>query len=113
MNTLRNQVQLIGHVGADPDIFTFENGNKKASISVATNETYTNSEKEKVTQTQWHKVVFFGNQRVEAIEKFLQKGKEIAITGKLTYRDYQDAQGNKRQLTEIIADEWMLFGSKE
>ncbi len=111
MNTLRNQVQLIGNLGNNPEIFQFENGKKKATISVATNETYFNSDKEKITNIQWHNVVFFGK-TVEIIEKYLQKGKEVAISGKLTYRDYTDKDGNKRYITEIVGSELVMLGSK-
>lgn len=111
MNTLRNQVQLIGNLGNDPEIFQFENGNKKATLSLATNETYINSEKEKVTNTQWHNVVFFGK-AVEIVEKYLKKGKEVAISGKLTYRDYTDKDGNKRYITEVVGSEIVLLGTK-
>ena len=111
MNTLRNQVQLIGNLGNDPEIFQFESGKKKASISIATNETFVNADKEKITNTQWHKVVFFGK-TADIVEKYLQKGKEIAITGKLTYRDYEDKSGNKRYVTEIVGNELVMLGSK-
>jgi len=111
MNTLRNQVQLIGNLGNDPEIFQFENGNKKATISVATNETFVNADKEKVTNTQWHKVVFFGK-TAEIVEKYLQKGKEVAISGKLTYSDYTDKEGIKRYVTEIVGSELVMLGSK-
>ncbi len=111
MNTLRNQVQLIGNLGNDPEIFQFENGTKKATLSIATNETFVNAEKEKVTNTQWHKVVFFGK-TVEIVEKYLQKGKEIAISGKLMYRDYEDKDGNKRYVTEIVGNDLVMLGTK-
>lgn len=111
MNTLRNQVQLIGNLGNDPEIFQFENGKKKATISIATNETYVNADKEKITNTQWHKVVFFGK-TAEIVEKYLQKGKEVAISGKLTYRDYEDKDGTKRYVTEVVGNELVMLGSK-
>jgi single-strand DNA-binding protein len=111
MNTLRNQVQLIGNLGADPKIIQFESGNKKASFNLATNETYINADKEKITNTQWHNVVFFGK-TVDVVEKYLQKGKEIAISGKLSYREYNDKDGNKRFITEIIGNELVMLGSK-
>jgi len=111
MNTLRNQVQLIGHLGNNPEIFQFKNGSKKATLSLATNETYINSEKEKITNTQWHQVVFFGKS-VEIVEKYLNKGKEIAISGKLTYREYSDKDGNKRFITEVVGNELVMLGNK-
>ena len=110
MNTLRNQVQLIGNLGNDPEIFQFENGNKKATLSVATNETYYNANKEKVTDTQWHRVVFFGK-TADIVEKFLKKGKEVAISGKLAYSDYEDKSGIKRYVTEIIGNELVMLGT--
>jgi single-strand DNA-binding protein len=111
MNTLRNQVQLIGNLGNNPDIFQFKNGNKKATLSLATNETYINSEKEKITKTQWHQVIFFGKS-VEIVDKYLKKGKEIAVNGKLTYREYTDKEGNKRFITEIVGNELVMLGNK-
>jgi len=76
---------------------------------LATNEIYYNSDKEKITDTQWHKVVFYGK-RAETVQKYLQKGKEIAISGKLNYSEYDDKDGNKRYITEIIAQELVMLG---
>ena len=111
MNTLRNKVQLIGNLGNDPQVFLFENGNKKASVSLATNESYTNKAGEKVEQTQWHNVVFFGK-RADVVEQFLSKGSEVAIEGKLTSRTYEDKDGGTRYITEIIADEMLMLGRR-
>jgi single-strand DNA-binding protein len=111
MSTLRNQVQLIGHVGNDPEINTFESGKKRARVSIATNETYRNAQGEKITHTDWHQVIFWGK-TVDIIEKYVGKGKELAISGKLTYRDYEDKEGVKRYVTEIIGDELVLLNGK-
>ena len=110
MNALRNKVQLIGNLGSDPEMFTFEGGNKKASFSLATNESYTNKAGEKVEQTQWHNIIFFGK-TAEIAEKFLNKGNEIAIEGKLTTRSYEK-EGEKRYVTEIIGNELLMLGKK-
>ncbi len=110
MNTLRNQVQLIGNLGNNPEIKTFDNGKKMATLSIATNETYTNAQGEKITNTQWHRVVLW-NKTAEIAEKYLQKGKEVAIGGKLNYREYEDTDGKKRYITEIIGNELVLLGS--
>jgi single-strand DNA-binding protein len=110
MNTLRNKVQLIGNLGNDPQIHIFENGNKKATLSLATNESYTNKEGEKVENTQWHNVVFFGK-TADIAEKFLTKGTEIAIEGKLNTRSYEK-EGEKRYVTEIIGNEMLMLGKK-
>ena len=111
MNSLRNKVQLIGNLGNDPQIHVFENGNKKATCSLATNESYTNKEGEKVDSTQWHNIVFFGK-TADIVEKFLSKGSEVAIEGKLTSRSYESKEGDTRYVTEVIANEMLMLGKK-
>jgi single-strand DNA-binding protein len=105
---LRNQVQLIGRLGNDPEIKHLENGQTVANINLATNGYYVNSKGEKVEDTQWHKVVAWGN-TAKIAEQYLQKGKEVAIQGKLTYRSYEDKDGNTKYLTEVIANELLLL----
>lgn len=109
--SLRNKVTLIGHTGKEVEIFNFENGNKQASVSIATNDYYTKANGEKVEETQWHNLVAYGK-TVEIMEKYVPKGKEIAIEGKLTYRSYDDKDGVKRFVTEIRIEELILLGSK-
>ncbi len=109
MNTLRNRVQLIGNVGQDPEIKNLEGGRKLANISLATNDSYTNDKGEKITDTQWHRLTAWGN-TAELIEKFVTKGKEIAITGKLSYKSYDDKNGEKRYQTEITISEIQFIG---
>jgi single-strand DNA-binding protein len=109
MSTLRNQVQLIGHVGQDPEIKSFEGNKKLANLTIATNETYKNEKGEKVEETQWHRVSAWGK-TAEIIEKYVTKGKEIAIDGKLTHRSYDDKNGDKKYITEIVASEVLLLG---
>jgi single-strand DNA-binding protein len=111
MKTLRNRVQLIGNLGADPELIEFESGSKKASFSLATTESYKNQSGEKVTETQWHRVILWGGQATVA-EKYLQKGREVAIQGKLITREYEDKTGQKRYITEVVADELLLLGRK-
>ena len=111
MSTLRNKVQLIGHVGNDPEIKTFDGGKKLAKLNVATNENYKNEKGEKVEETQWHSLIAWGK-TADIIEKYVVKGKEIAIEGKLTHRSYEDKTGEKRYVTEVVIDELMLLGSK-
>ncbi len=108
MSTLRNKVQLIGNVGNNPEIKTFENDKKVAKFSLATNESYTNNKREKVQQTMWHNIVAYGS-IVNVIEKHVEKGKQLAVEGKLTYRDYQDKDGQQKTITEIIIDEIVLL----
>jgi single-strand DNA-binding protein len=109
MSTLRNKVQLIGHVGNDPEIKSFEGGKKLANLSLATNESYKNDKGEKVEETQWHKLVAWGK-TAEIIEKYVTKGKEIAIEGKLTHKSYDDKNGEKRYITEVVVDDVLLLG---
>lgn len=109
--SLRNKVTLIGHTGKEVEIFNFENGNKKATVTLATNDYYINAAGEKVEETQWHNLVAFGK-TVEILEKYVPKGKEIAIEGKITYRSYDDKDGTKRFLTEIRIEELLLLGTK-
>ena len=111
MNTLRNKVQLIGNVGNDPEIVNLESGKKLAKFSMATNETYKNTKGEKQTDTQWHNIVAWGN-TAELIEKYVAKGKEVGIEGKLTNRSYEDKDGQKRYISEIVCKELLLMGSK-
>jgi single-strand DNA-binding protein len=111
MNTLRNKVQLIGNLGSNPEIITLDSGKKLAKFSIATNETYKNAQGEKVTDTQWHNVVVW-NKTAEIAEKYLEKGKEVAVEGKLTTRSYDDKDGNKRYVTEIVVSELLLLGTK-
>lgn len=110
MNALKNKVQLIGHVGNAPEIASTESGKKLAKFSIATNETYRNSKGEKITDTQWHNVIAWG-ETAGLIEKFISKGKEIGVEGRLTNRSYEDKEGNTRYVTEIVCHEILLLGN--
>lgn len=112
MTTLRNSVQLIGRLGNEPEVHTFESGTKKATFSVATNEQYYNNKGEKVQETQWHNVVAWGK-KVDIIENYLKKGSEVAIQGKLTTRMYETKDGEKRYVTEINMNEVLMLGKKD
>ena len=108
MNAMKNRVQLIGRVGQDPEVKNLDGGKKVATLNIATNDHYTNAKGERVEQTEWHKAVAWGK-TAEIIEKFVQKGKEIALEGKLTNRTYDDANGIKRYVTEISVNEIILL----
>lgn len=112
MNTLRNSVKLIGHLGQKPEIKDLENGNKVARFSMATNDSYKNKAGEKVENTEWHSLVAWGK-TAELAEKFLEKGKEIAIEGRLTHRSYDDKDGVKKYITEVVVNEFTMLGSKK
>lgn len=109
MSTLRNTVQLIGHVGNTPEIVNLESGKKLAKFSIATNENYKNNKGEKITDTQWHNIVAWGK-TADLIENYVIKGKEIGIEGKLTSRSYEDKDGQKRYFTEVLCNEILLMG---
>lgn len=104
---MKNRVQLIGHVGQEPEVKTVNN-KKVANITLATNDFYKNEKGEKVEQTEWHRISAWGK-TAEIIEKFVTKGKEIAIEGKLTHRSYDDKEGVKRYVTEVLANEVLLL----
>jgi len=109
MNTLRNKVQLIGNLGNDPEIITLDSGKKLAKFNVATNETYKNASGERVTDTQWHRVIAWGK-TADIIEQYITKGKEVAVEGKLSHRSYEDKEGNKRYATEVVCNELLMLG---
>ena len=108
MSTLRNKVQLIGNLGNNPEIITLESGKKVAKFSIATNENYKNAQGEKVTDTQWHNIVAW-NKTADIIEKYLEKGNEVALEGKLTSRTYETKEGEKRYITEIVCNEILML----
>lgn len=112
MNSLRNRVQLIGNPGMDPEIKNLDNGNKLAKFSIATIETYKNTKGEKVTDTQWHNVVAWGK-TAELVEKFVRKGKEVGLEGKLTTRTYDSKDGEKRYVTEVVLNDLLLLRNRE
>ncbi|WP_428741880.1 single-stranded DNA-binding protein [Tenacibaculum sp.] len=104
MGTLKNNVQLIGNVGQEPTITTLESGKKVARLSLATNENYKNGKGETQTNTHWHTLVAWGK-RADFIELDVFKGMRLAITGKLTSRSYEDKDGVKRYVTEVVVSE--------
>ena len=108
MNTLRNKVQLIGRLGQNPEIVNLDSGKKIAKFSIATNESYKNQKGEKVDSTQWHNIIAWGN-TATILEKYVTKGQEIAIEGKLNNKKYEDKNGVTRYVVEIIANEIQMF----
>ncbi len=112
MNALRNKVQLIGNLGNAPEVRNTESGKKLVKFSVATNEVYNNNKGEKVKETQWHNVIAWGKV-AEIAEKYLHKGSEVAVEGKLITRNYNDKEGNKKYVTEVQLNELLLLGGKQ
>ena len=112
MNSIRNQVQLIGNLGKDPELKTFDDDKKMVRFTLATNESYKDQSGEKKTITQWHNVIAWGK-LAENIDMMTQKGNEIAIQGKLTYRSYKDQDGNEKYVTEVVAQEFLKISKKD
>ena len=111
MNALKNKVQLIGNLGNAPEVRNTESGKKLVRFSIATSETYRNAKGEKVKETQWHNLIAWGKV-ADIAEKYLTKGSEVAIEGKLMNNNYTDKDGNKKYNTEIQIHELLLLGSK-
>ena len=110
MNALRNRVQLIGRLGQDPEVKTLESGKTLATFSIATSDYYYNDKDEKVEDTQWHNIVAW-DKKAELVSKYLQKGKEVAIEGKLVHRSYETSKGEKRYVTEINMSDMLMLGN--
>ncbi|MGC4234619.1 MAG: single-stranded DNA-binding protein [Niabella sp.] len=109
MDALKNKVQLIGNLGNAPEIRVMESGKKMARFSIATSETYKNAKGERVKETQWHNIIAWGR-IAEIANKYLDKGREVAIEGKLVNRNYTDKSGVKKYITEVHANELLLIG---
>lgn len=108
MTTLNNKVQLIGNLGKDPEVKEFEGGRKVAKFPLATTESYKNDAGEKISETSWHSIVAW-NGLATIAEKYLNKGKEVAVEGRISYRNYEDKEGNKKYFTEIILSQIQLL----
>ena len=112
MKNLRNRVQLIGNVGKEPQVRTFESGKTMASFSLATTETYTDQNGKRVNDTQWHQVIAWGK-TANFVESYLDKGNRVAIEGKLVHRSYNDKEGATKYITEVVVNEIMLLTAKQ
>ena len=112
MKSIRNQVQLIGNLGASPEVKNLDGNKTVANFSLATNESYKNDKGEKITDTTWHNVVAWGK-TAEIAEKFLKKGSEVAVNGKLVNRSYENKEGVKKYITEVVINEIVMLGKKD
>jgi single-strand DNA-binding protein len=110
MNTMKNRVTLIGNLGQDPEIRTIESGKKVAHFSLATEDGYKNGEGQKVRETTWHNIIAW-NGLAEIAGKYLKKGQQVAVEGRITYRSYEDKKGVSKNVTEIILDDLVLLRS--
>ena len=107
-----NKVTLIGNLGADPEMYHFENGIARANLRLATNESYKDKEGNWQTQTEWHSVVAWRT-LAERVEKTLKKGATIYVEGKLSSREWTDKDGNSRRTTEVVANMLRLLDKRE
>lgn len=109
MSQIRNRIVLIGRVGHEPEIKCFDSGKKRAQFSLAVTESYYDDKGDRVENTQWHRIAAWGK-TADFMEKFVHKGLELAVDGKLSNRNYEDSDGNKRYITEVLASEVLLIG---
>lgn len=107
-----NRIHLIGNTGRDPEVRTTGTGTKVASFSLATSESYKDHKGDKQTETQWHNIKVWGK-LAEVAEKYVRKGQLLYIEGKVTYSSYDDKDGNKKYITEIIATNFQMLGAKK
>lgn len=112
MRNFKNSVQLIGRIGNDLELKQVGEEKKVLRLSLATSDSYKNAQGERITETQWHQVVVWGKP-AEVLYKYSHKGAEIGIEGKLITRSYEDKQGMKKYVTEVLANDVVLLGSKQ
>jgi len=112
MKDLRNRVQLLGNLGMDPEVKSFDGERKLAKFSVATSQSYTNNKGERVQDTQWHNIIAWGK-LAERVEKYLKKGIEIALEGKIVYRQYDNGEGQTKYITEIVMNDFLMVSKKQ
>jgi single-strand DNA-binding protein len=107
MQSIRNKVLLIGNIGQEPEIKEMKTG-KMARFSLATNEAYKNAQGEKITETNWHNIVAWGKV-AELVEQYVKKGDELVVEGRLVSRSYEDKEGVKRYITEVVLNELVFL----
>ncbi len=112
MSNVKNSVQLIGHMGIDPEVKTLDNGTKVARLRVATTERYKNKNGEWQDETTWHNIVAW-EALADRAEKYLNKGSHLLIEGKLTSRSYMDNKGEKKYVYEVRCTNFLLLDKNE
>ena len=108
MNSLANRVTLIGNLGQDPETKTIESGKKVVHFTMATKDGYKNTDGQRVNETTWHNIVAW-NGLAEIAGKYLKKGKEVAVEGRIVYRTYEDKKGVTKNITEIVLNDLILL----
>lgn len=110
MNSLKNRVTLIGNLGQDPETKTTESGKKVTNFTLATDDGYKNSDGQKVSETTWHNIVAW-NGLADIAGKYLKKGRQVAVEGRIVYRTYEDKKGATKHITEIVLNDLILLRS--
>jgi single-strand DNA-binding protein len=108
MNSLKNRVMLIGNLGQDPDTKTTESGKKVTHFTLATDDGYKNSEGQKISETTWHNIVAW-NGLADIADRFLKKGHQVVVEGRIVYRNYEDKKGATKYITEIVLNDLALL----
>ena len=108
MNLLRNRVQLIGHLGQNPELKTIDSGKKVVRFTLATDDSYKNSEGQKIKETTWHNIVAW-NGLADLSDKYLKKGSKIALEGRIVYRTYEDKKGVTKNISEIVLSDFIFL----
>lgn len=112
MSSLRNRAILIGNLGQDPELKTLENGKKVAHFRFATKDGFKNADGQKIQETTWHNIVAW-NGLADTAFKYLKKGQEVALEGRIVYRNYEDKNGAARYMTEIVLDDFLFLQSSK
>ncbi len=110
MNSLKNRVTLIGNLGQDPETKTTEKGKKVTRFTMATNDGYKNADGQKISETTWHNIVAW-NGLADIADRYLKKGKDVAVEGRIVYRSYEDKKGATKNITEIVLNDLLLLRS--
>jgi single-strand DNA-binding protein len=110
MNSLRNRVYLIGNLGQDPEVRNLESGKKVTHFTLATSDDFKNNEGQKVKETTWHNIVAW-NGLAELAGKYLKKGGQVAVEGRLVYRSYDDKKGVTKYVTEVVIHDLLFLRS--
>lgn len=112
MNSLKNRVNLIGNLGQDPETKNLENGKKVTRFTLATSDEFKNAEGQKVKETTWHNIVAW-NGLADVAGRYLKKGVQVAVEGRIVYRNYEDKNGATRYITEIVINEMLMLRSQK
>jgi single-strand DNA-binding protein len=112
MNNLRNKVMLLGNLGQDPETKTLDNGKKVVHFTLATKEDFKKDDGQKVSETTWHNIVAW-NGLADVAGRFLKKGKEVLVEGRIVYRNYEDKKGATKYITEIVLNDLVLLRSSK